>query len=80
MALVGMRRASPFVMLVNSRQHSVPGLFEKCNCLFPSYGGEIVEKFVKRFPALNVIDECLHGHASACEARRASHNRGVGDN
>ena len=61
-------------------QHSVPGLFEKCDRLFPSYGREIIKKFVKCFSAFDVVDECLHGHAGACKARRASHNGGVGDN
>src|SRR5262245_28542089 len=56
------------------------GLLEGCNSNIPADGREIVKKLVKRVAAFNVVDEGLHGHASAHKHGGAPQNLRVGAN
>ena len=55
-------------------------LLESRNSNIASDGREIVKKFIKRVTTFNVVDECLHGHASAHKHWGAAQDLRIGMN
>lgn len=54
------------------------GLFKKGNGQFARDRGVLFQKFVERFAAFNVIQQCPHGDARADKARLTAHYFGIG--
>lgn len=52
-------------------------MLESRNCGLAGDGREIIEKFVERFAAFEVVEQILKWHASATEDRSAAENFGV---
>jgi hypothetical protein len=55
------------------------GMLKSAYCGISSDGGKIVEKFIERLAAFQIVQESLERHAGAAKDRRPAKNIGIAD-